>query len=145
MTDEIYIGVRSCECEIENDSYMGSGAILKEKLKDPMSSTFLRKTILGVYTERSTALAVETLLVNTHFVNRSDTMNLKEGGEFARHNSDRQMTGIRKAQAEGKFQGRVPTARRKQEQIRQLISDGVKPTVVARQLNISRASVYRYK
>ena len=144
MTDEIYIGVRSCAGDPFKDTYMGSGTILKEKLKDPNKKYFLRKTILGIFEERSIALAVETLLVNANFVNRNDTMNLKLGGEFASQNYSRQMEGIARAKAEGKFKGRVPTARAKQPEIQKLAVTGMRPTEIARQLGISRASVYRY-
>jgi DNA invertase Pin-like site-specific DNA recombinase len=57
---------------------------------------------------------------------------------------ERQREGIARAKAEGKFKGRVPIARAKQSEIRKLVTEGVKPTKVAEQLGISRASVYRY-
>ena len=57
---------------------------------------------------------------------------------------ERQREGIARAKAEGKFKGRVPTARAKRSEIQKLIADGVKPTQVAEQLGVSRASVYRY-
>jgi len=57
---------------------------------------------------------------------------------------ERQREGIARAKAEGKFKGREPTARVKQAEIRKLVTEGVKPTKVAEQLGISRASVYRY-
>ena len=57
---------------------------------------------------------------------------------------ERQREGIARAKAEGKFKGRVPTARAKKSEIQKLIADGVKPTQVAEQLGVSRASVYRY-
>jgi len=57
---------------------------------------------------------------------------------------ERQREGIARAKAEGKFKGRVPIARVKQAEIQKLIAEGVKPTKVAEQLGVSRASVYRY-
>ena len=57
---------------------------------------------------------------------------------------ERQREGIARAKAEGKFKGRVPIARVKQAEIQKLITEGVKPTKVAEQLGVSRASVYRY-
>ena len=57
---------------------------------------------------------------------------------------ERQREGIARAKAEGKFKGRVPTARNKQDEIQKLVSEGIKPAVIAKELGISRASVYRY-
>lgn len=56
---------------------------------------------------------------------------------------ERQREGIAKAKAEGKYQGRAPTARRQSEEVRRLKAEGVKPTDIARRLKIGRASVYR--
>jgi len=56
---------------------------------------------------------------------------------------DRQKAGIAKAKAEGRYQGRVPTARRKAPQIRDLHSSGTRPREIASRLGISRSSVYR--
>lgn len=59
--------------------------------------------------------------------------------------SDRamQQVGIQKARAEGKFKGRVPTAMRKSDEVKQLHSEGMKPNAIAETVGISRASVYR--
>lgn len=58
---------------------------------------------------------------------------------------ERQMVGIEKAKREGKFKGRVPTAKRKQKQIIELAKEGLKPSQIAKQLGIGVASVYRYR
>lgn len=55
----------------------------------------------------------------------------------------RMREGIAKAKAEGKYRGRVPTARRKTPQVRELHSTGLCPTAIAARLNMSRSSVYR--
>lgn len=55
----------------------------------------------------------------------------------------RQREGIAKAKADGKYRGRVPTARRRSPEVRQLRTDGVKPSAIAMQLKMSRSSVYR--
>lgn len=55
----------------------------------------------------------------------------------------RQREGIMKAQSEGKYKGRAPTARAKTEEVKALLAAGVRPAEAARQLKISRASVYR--
>jgi DNA invertase Pin-like site-specific DNA recombinase len=56
---------------------------------------------------------------------------------------ERQREGIAKAKAEGKYKGRKPTARARAAEIAMLKADGVRPTDIARQLGIGRASVYR--
>jgi DNA invertase Pin-like site-specific DNA recombinase len=52
---------------------------------------------------------------------------------------ERQREGIAKAKREGRYRGRVPTARRKVR----LKEDGVRPSEIASRLGIGRASVYR--
>jgi DNA invertase Pin-like site-specific DNA recombinase len=55
----------------------------------------------------------------------------------------RQREGIAKARADGKYQGRVPTAQRKAPQVRDLRASGLCATDIAARLSISRSSVYR--
>ena len=56
---------------------------------------------------------------------------------------ERQREGIAKAKAEGKYKGRKPTARAKGSEVKRLKLEGVGPSAIAKQLGISRASVYR--
>jgi DNA invertase Pin-like site-specific DNA recombinase len=56
---------------------------------------------------------------------------------------ERQRIGIAKARKDGKFRGRVPTARRQSSEVLKLKAAGVAPTDIAKRLNMSRASVYR--
>jgi DNA invertase Pin-like site-specific DNA recombinase len=56
---------------------------------------------------------------------------------------ERQKIGIAKARKEGKFRGRVPTARRQGAEVVNLKAEGVAPSDIAKRLKISRASVYR--
>ena len=58
---------------------------------------------------------------------------------------ERQAIGIAKAKAQGKFKGRVPTAKRKAAQIQSLHKEGMKPSQIAAELGIGVASVYRYR
>jgi DNA invertase Pin-like site-specific DNA recombinase len=65
-------------------------------------------------------------------------------GQFEREMMlERQRDGIAKAQREGRYKGRVPTARRKATDIIRLKQEGVRPTEIASRLGIGRASVYR--
>jgi DNA invertase Pin-like site-specific DNA recombinase len=56
---------------------------------------------------------------------------------------ERQREGIAKAKREGRYKGRVPTARRQADEIARLKSEGVRPSEIASRLGIGRASVYR--
>ena len=56
---------------------------------------------------------------------------------------ERQREGIAKAKSEGKYAGRVPTARRQTEEAQKLRAEGLHPLVIADRLGISKASVYR--
>jgi DNA invertase Pin-like site-specific DNA recombinase len=56
---------------------------------------------------------------------------------------ERQREGIARAKAEGKYKGRAPTVARQGGEIRTMVAAGVKPAHVARQLGVSRSSVYR--
>lgn len=55
----------------------------------------------------------------------------------------RQREGISKAKADGKYKGRVPTARRKAAEVAKLKAEGMKAEQIAERLGISRASVFR--
>lgn len=56
---------------------------------------------------------------------------------------ERQREGIAKAKAQGKYKGRKPTVQAKSEEIRELRSQGMGATAIARKLGVGRASVYR--
>jgi DNA invertase Pin-like site-specific DNA recombinase len=56
---------------------------------------------------------------------------------------ERQQEGIEKAKAAGKRFGRPPTAKQKADQVRELQQKGLGHSEIAKQLGISRASVYR--
>ena len=62
-----YIGVRSCNCLPENDSYMGSSKYLKEAIKEDSLSNFT-KEILSDYPTRKLAVTEEIHLHNLHDV-----------------------------------------------------------------------------
>lgn len=56
---------------------------------------------------------------------------------------ERQREGIAKAKRDGKYKGRKPTAREKSADALTLLKSGIGATDVAKQLGISRRSVYR--
>lgn len=56
---------------------------------------------------------------------------------------ERQRAGIAKAQAEGKYKGRKPTARAKAKDIQKLKAEGLGVAEIVKKTGVSRASVYR--
>lgn len=56
---------------------------------------------------------------------------------------ERQREGIAKAKLEGRYKGRVPTARRQTDEILRLHAEGVGPVEIGKRLGISRVSVWR--
>lgn len=56
---------------------------------------------------------------------------------------ERQREGIARAKALGKYKGRKPTARAKSAEVLRLKEEGAKPMAIAKELEISRASVFR--
>ena len=56
---------------------------------------------------------------------------------------ERQREGIAKAKADGKYQGRAPTARAKAADVHRMASEGVTREKIAAELGIGVASVYR--
>jgi DNA invertase Pin-like site-specific DNA recombinase len=57
---------------------------------------------------------------------------------------ERQREGIAKAKAEGRYKGRKPTARARAGEIAKLHGEGKTVTEIARQIGISRGSVYNH-
>lgn len=64
-TNEFYIGVRSCDCEIEQDKYMGSSSIWDKKY---IQENFekLKKEILAVFKTRIEATDNEVILLQQY-------------------------------------------------------------------------------
>jgi len=56
---------------------------------------------------------------------------------------ERQLSGIAKAKAEGKYTGRKPTAQLKAKEVKAMYAAGKNPTDIARELGLGRSSVYR--
>jgi DNA invertase Pin-like site-specific DNA recombinase len=56
---------------------------------------------------------------------------------------ERQLEGIAKAKAEGKYKGRAPTVAKQAEDIKAMHAAGEKPAHIAKKLGVARSSVYR--
>ena len=56
---------------------------------------------------------------------------------------ERQVEGIKRAQAEGKYKGRVPTAMKQADKVKALVAAGIDRVKIQEQLGMSKASYYR--
>ena len=56
---------------------------------------------------------------------------------------ERQVEGIKRAQAEGKYKGRVPKAMQQADKVKALVDAGVDRVKIQEQLGMSKASYYR--
>jgi DNA invertase Pin-like site-specific DNA recombinase len=56
---------------------------------------------------------------------------------------ERQVEGIKRAQAEGKYKGRVPKAMNQADKVKALVQAGVNRVQIQEQLGMSKASYYR--
>ena len=102
-------------------------------------------SIVGTLGERGVALRILNLGLDTGTPTGRLMLNMLGAvAEFERSMMlERQKEGVAKAKAEGKYKGRAPTARAKGDEVRQMLSEGVGASEVARRLGIGRASVYR--
>lgn len=106
-------------------------------------------THLGEIVERLEAKRVALRILNLSLDTASPTGKLMLNllGSIAQFEREilleRQRDGIERARRLGKYRGRQPTARNKTQQIVQLPALGTRPSDIARQLAISRSSVYR--
>lgn len=64
-TKEFYVGVRSCDCEIEKDKYMGSSSVWT-KLYVKEHRAVLKKEIIAVFDSRKEANANEVILLKKY-------------------------------------------------------------------------------
>lgn len=78
--DMIYVGMRSCKCDIEDDSYMGSGVRITNAIKQRGLDKFTKR-IITTFETREELAESERLHVNVDFVKRKDTYNIAIGGE----------------------------------------------------------------
>lgn len=74
----IYVGVH--KTKNPNDKYMGSGTVLKKAFKKYGLHNF-KKEILKYHDSKETMYEHERKIVNYDFIKRTDTYNLKLGGE----------------------------------------------------------------
>ena len=101
--------------------------------------------VLGVLTKKGASLRILGLGIDTSTPTGKLMLTILGSiAEFERGIMlERQREGIAKAQAAGRYKGRKPTAREKAAEVMKLHKDGVRPTDIAKQLGIGRASVYR--
>lgn len=135
-TGEFYIGVRSCKCSIEEDSYMGSSSIWnkiyvkehKDKLKKEILEVFpTRKLANGGEVKLLKSVSDNPLCINKYFDYTPDMTGVKQApewiekrklfgernGMFGKHHSEKA-----KKEISSKLKGRIVS-----EEIRKKIGD----------------------
>ena len=76
-----YIGKRSCNCQIKDDDYMGSGVALQKAYKKYSIQNF-SKEILSTHDTWQLAYEHEALLVTRDIINLPECYNMKNGGFY---------------------------------------------------------------
>lgn len=76
-----YIGVHTMDGEFGTDNYMGSGTHLLRAIKKYGKNLF-KSEVLCNCESREEVAELEELIVNEDFVKRSDTYNLRTGGDI---------------------------------------------------------------
>lgn len=78
INNYIYVGVH--KEKLPNDSYLGSGKLLKRAIKKYGSNAFIRET-LYTFPDKSSAYEMERCIVDDIFIRRVDTYNINSGGD----------------------------------------------------------------
>jgi DNA invertase Pin-like site-specific DNA recombinase len=101
--------------------------------------------IVGLIKDKRAHLRILDMQLDTSSATGTLMLNLLGSvAEFERDMMlERQIEGIAKAKAEGKFKGRAPTALRQTDKVVELAAQGATPAQIVKQMGISRASVYR--
>lgn len=101
--------------------------------------------VVGALKAKGAALRIIDLAIDTSSATGELIMTIFGGlAQFERSIMlERQREGIAKAKSEGKYKGRAPTVMRQADEIKRLHAEGVKPTEIAKQLNVARSGVYR--
>jgi DNA invertase Pin-like site-specific DNA recombinase len=126
--------------------YLREGdTLVVTKLDRLARSTDHLMKLLSVIRGKGAELVILNLGIDTRTATGQLMLTVLSGiAEFEREIMlERQREGIAKAKAEGKYQGRKPTARAKSEDVLRMKAEGKGATEIARELGISRASIYR--
>jgi DNA invertase Pin-like site-specific DNA recombinase len=126
--------------------YLRDGDVLVITKLDRLARSVAHLVAIGERLEKGVALRVLDQAIDTSTPTGRLMFNMLGSiAQFERELMlERQREGIAKAKAEGKYKGRKPTAKAKTPEIKRMMADGIGPTAIARQLGISRASVYRF-
>jgi DNA-directed RNA polymerase specialized sigma subunit len=123
---------------------MGSSTRIREEYKGRKKE--FRKDIVSVQPTRSIAFVVEGFLVNEWQLSQDKCLNAKLGGmmQHGKCSRERQLAGIAKAKAAGKYKG--AKLKLTDEQLDELTIDfytGMPKTEIAKKYGITRSYVYQ--
>ena len=90
------------------------------------------------YVDAFTSVRMWDIIIHNYLLEKNVVVPLLKVND-----KERQVEGIKRAKAEGKYKGRVPTAMRQADKVKALVEAGVARVLVMEQLGISKASYYR--
>lgn len=127
-------------------SYLREGDVLIVTSLDRLARS-MRDLINIVDRIKAIGASLRILNMNLDTANATSELILNVIGSVAQWERsrmlERQREGIEAAKAKGKYTGRQPTARRQSAEVRRLDANGMGASAIAKELNISRSSVYR--
>ena len=102
--------------------------------------TFLEENILEEIGSLDEAISRASVLQQDYVVRERTAR-----GQFSNTQGKIEVCFTGFSKTDGKYKGRKPTARNMGVEIHRLHTEGKKPSVIAKELNIGVASVYRYR
>lgn len=140
------VDIKAREKLAEALEYIREGDVIAVTKLDRLARSMAHLTeLIEILETKGVSLRILSMDIDTGTANGKLILNILGGvAEFEREIMlERQREGIAKAKADGRYQGRAPTARAKSKEVIDMKAQGKGATEIARTLGIGRASVYR--